>query len=223
MNLDEYPTPCGREEGHRQEPRRRARGHREGSSGPIEAMYAIADHTRTLLFAIADGLAAEQRGRGLQPARPLQEGPVVHRLPRVEGRPRGGGELAHRPPRQDVSRARGAPRRRREGARGGDLPLRGHRCSASRGRSPRSPRSKKELGMDDLVRLYESEGITPEQLVDGGVKVAVPEDFYQRVVAKHVSQKLEQKNARVRHVRPPRDPRCSTTRTARSSSSRRRS
>ena len=47
--------------------------------------------------------------------------------------------------------------------------------------------------MDDLMRLYESEGITPEQLVDGGVKVSVPEDFYQRVVAKHVSQKLEQK------------------------------
>jgi alanyl-tRNA synthetase len=55
--------------------------------------------------------------------------------------------------------------------------------------------SKKELGMDDLVRLYESEGITPEQLVNAGVKVSVPEDFYQRVVAKRVSQKLEQKKA----------------------------
>ena len=53
--------------------------------------------------------------------------------------------------------------------------------------------SKKEVGVDDLVKLYESDGITPEQLVQGGAKVAVPEDFYQRVVAKHISQRAEEK------------------------------
>ena len=53
--------------------------------------------------------------------------------------------------------------------------------------------SKKQLGTEDLVRLYDSDGITPEQLVEAGLNIVVPDDFYQRVVSKHVLQKNEDK------------------------------
>jgi alanyl-tRNA synthetase len=160
--------------------------------GPIEAMYAIADHTRTLLFAIADGLPPSNVGGGYnlrvlfrraqnfinQYGWKVDLGEIVSwhidhlskMYPELE---------THR---DDVAKV---------------LAVETTRYGSSMQRVSRTistlAASKKELGMDDLVRLYESEGITPEQLVDAGVKVSVPEDFYQRVVAKHVSQKLEQK------------------------------
>jgi len=162
--------------------------------GPIEAMYAIADHTRTLLFAIADGLPPSNVGGGYN----LR---VLFR--RAEAFINKNGwkvdlaevvswhidHLAKMYPeleehRDDVTKVLAV-----ETSRYGTSMQRVSRTVAN------LAGSKKELGMDDLTRLYESEGITPEQLVDAGVRVSVPEDFYQRVVAKHVSQKLEQKKA----------------------------
>ena len=56
--------------------------------------------------------------------------------------------------------------------------------------------SGKSIGLEELVKLYESDGVTPEQLVQAGAKVSVPDDFYQRIVAKHASQKNEEKGPR---------------------------
>lgn len=162
--------------------------------GPIEAMYAIADHTRTLLFAIADGLPPSNVGGGynLRVLFRRAQSFINHYGWKVDL-----GEvvswhidhLAKMYPeledhRDDVSKV---------------LAVETSRYGASMQRTSRTistlAGSKKELGIEDLVKLYDSEGITPEQLVEAGVKVSVPEDFYQRVVAKHVSQKLEQKRA----------------------------
>ena len=191
MNLDEYPT-LGEA---RKVVAKSLNVEPEAISkqlGPIEAMYAIADHTRTLLFAIADGLAPSNVGGGYnlrvlfrraqsfinQYGWKVDMGEIVSwhidhlakMYPELEGH------------RDDVSKV---------------LAVETSRYGASMQRVSRTVasivNSKKELGKDDLVTLYESEGITPEQLIDAGVKVAVPEDFYQRVVAKHVSQKLEQR------------------------------
>ena len=63
MNLDEYPTLAEA----RKVIAKSLHVEPEVISkqlGPIEAMYAIADHTRTLLFAIADGLPPSNVGGG---------------------------------------------------------------------------------------------------------------------------------------------------------------
>jgi alanyl-tRNA synthetase len=193
MNLDEYPTLSEARKiiakSLKVEPEVISR-----QLGPIEAMYAVADHTRTLLFAIADGLPPSNVGGGYnlrvlfrraesfinQYGWKIDLGEVVSW--HIDHLAKMYPELEEH--RDDVSRVLAV-----ETSRYGTSMQRVSRTVAA------LAASKKELGMDDLVRLYESEGITPEQLVDAGAKVSVPEDFYQRVVAKHVSQKLEQKKA----------------------------
>ncbi len=191
MNLDEYPTLAEARKviakSLNVEPELITK-----QLGPIEAMYAIADHTRTLLFAIADGLAPSNVGGGYN-LRVLfrraeafinQNGWKVDMAEVVSWHI---DHLAKMYPELESHREDVAKVLTVETARYGTSMQRISRTVSA------LASSKKELGKDDLVTLYESEGITPEQLIDGGVKVSLPEDFYQRVVAKHVSQKLDQK------------------------------
>lgn len=193
MNLDEYPTLADA---------RRVISKSLGVEpeaiskqlGPIEAMYAIADHTRTLLFAIADGLPPSNVGGGynLRVLFRRAQNFIDQHGWKLDLNEVVSWHIAHlssmypelEEHRDDVSKVLSV-----ETSRYGTSMQRVSRTIAG------LAASKKELGMDDLARLYESEGITPEQLVDGGARVAVPEDFYKRVVAKHESQKLEQKRA----------------------------
>ncbi|MGD0636666.1 MAG: alanine--tRNA ligase [Nitrososphaerales archaeon] len=160
--------------------------------GPVEALYAIADHARTLLFAVADGQLPSNVGGGynlrvlfrraqsfiqrygfnldLLDVVQWQAETLSQMYPEL---------LQHH---DDVSKVL-----RVEESRYASSTQRASKVVAS------LAASKKEVGVEDLVKLYESDGITPEQLVQGGAKVAVPEDFYQRVVAKHISQKTEEK------------------------------
>jgi alanyl-tRNA synthetase len=48
------------------------------------------------------------------------------------------------------------------------------------------------LSTDDLVRLYDSDGVTPEQLVEAGAKVTLPEGFYEKVQARHLTKEVEE-------------------------------
>lgn len=160
--------------------------------GPIEALYAIADHTRTLLFAIADGLPPSNVGGGYNLRvlfRRAQSFIDYHgfKLQLADAVGWHIDHLAEMYPELEEHRDDVAKVLAVEASRYGATVQRVSRTVAS------LAASKKNIGVDDLVKLYDSDGITPEQLVEGGAKVAVPEDFYQRVVAKHVSQKLEQK------------------------------
>jgi len=159
---------------------------------PVEALYAVADHSRTLLFAIADGLLPSNVGGGYNLRVVFRRAQsfiqrygfkfelvdvinwhidhLSEMFPELE---------QHR---GDVSKV---------------LDVEAARYASAMERVSKAisglSSSKKELGTDDLVKLYDSDGITPEQLVQAGMKVAVPDDFYQRVVSKHILQKNEEK------------------------------
>ncbi len=49
----------------------------------------------------------------------------------------------------------------------------------------------KEVGLDELVELYDSQGVSPEMLVEEGLAIKVPEDFYIRVAERH--ERVEQR------------------------------
>jgi alanyl-tRNA synthetase len=159
---------------------------------PVEALYAVADHSRTLLFAIADGLLPSNVGGGYNLSVVFRRAQsfiqrygfkfelvdvinwhidqLKEMFPELE---------QHR---GDVSKV---------------LDVEAARYASSMERVSKAisglSGSKKELGTDDLVKLYDSDGITPEQLVQAGLKVAIPDDFYQHVVSKHTLQKNEEK------------------------------
>jgi len=54
-------------------------------------------------------------------------------------------------------------------------------------------KSKKEISYEDMVRLYDSEGITPEILKEKGLIQEIPKDFYNKVTSKHEVQRQQEK------------------------------
>jgi alanyl-tRNA synthetase len=191
MNLDEFPSLT------------EARKVMAGTLGiepsvmaeklaPIEAIYAIADHSRTLLFGIADGLLPSNVGGGYN-LRVLfrraqsfikQYGFRLELLDvvnwHIDHLSKMYPELEEH--REEVSKVLGV-----ESSRYTSALQRVSKVITNLGSS------KKELGIEEVVKLYDSDGITPEQLIEAGVKVAVPEDFYQRVVSRHIMPKEEAK------------------------------
>ncbi len=222
MNLDEYPITLRREEGHRQEPRGRARGaHKEPRPhrgavrhrGP-HADPPLRDRRRP---------ASEQRGRWLQPARPLQEGPVVHQTTtgssfeladvvgwHIDHLAKMYPELEEH--RDDVAKVLAV-----EASRYASTVQRVSRTVAALAASKKEHRRRRPCQALRLGRHHSGaagrgrgEGGCPRGLLPaGGRQARLPE--------------ARAEAPGVRHVRPPRDPGCSTTRTARSSSSKPRS
>ena len=163
----------------------------ERSLAPLEAMYAIADHAQTLLFGIADGMLPSNSGGGynlrvlFRRAKGLMDqfgfqlslneiiGWHVDELktmyPELEGH------------RQDVGKV---------------LEVEESRYSSSMERVAKIVASisaeGRAVSTDELIKLYDSDGVTPEQLLEAGAKVEMPEDFYEKVQARHVAKKFEE-------------------------------
>ena len=153
---------------------------------PFEAMYTIADHTRTLLFAISDGSIPSNVGGGynlrvlLRRALAILErmgwkfdladiadihiGYLKRMYPELE---------------EHVKDVRTI------------LQIESNRYLGSKERMnsiTSSIKGKKEsLSVDDLIRLYESDGITPEYLMESGAIESIPQAFYARLSELHES------------------------------------
>jgi alanyl-tRNA synthetase len=54
--------------------------------------------------------------------------------------------------------------------------------------SLKSSKNAKELNVDDLIRLYESDGVTPDFLMEQGIIQNVPSTFYTKLAELHTSQ-----------------------------------
>jgi alanyl-tRNA synthetase len=163
--------------------------------GALEAMYAIADHSRTLLFAIADGMLPSNSGGGynlrmiFRRARNFIDyhkfnlsmtdlvGWHIDYLKRMYP------ELAEH--RDDVAEVLRVEESR-------------YTSSSERVSKIVSSISSKTGSMttEDLIKLYDSDGVTPEQLIEAGAPVTMPEDFYEQVQARHLTRKVEEPTQR---------------------------
>ncbi|MHB1908162.1 MAG: alanine--tRNA ligase [Nitrososphaerales archaeon] len=158
----------------------------------LQAMYSILDHTRTLLFAISDGALPSNVGggynlrvilrRALDFARqidlPLELGDVAdwHIEQLKEMYP----ELSEHS--DDVRTV---------------LQVENAKYESARSRASKLveslARKKEPLGLEKLIELYDSEGITPESLQKAGIKSEIPPDFYIRVTERHMVQKHDER------------------------------
>jgi len=159
--------------------------------GALEAMYAIADHSRTLLFAIADGMLPSNSGGG-------------YNLRMIYRRARN--FIDYHGFKLDIPTLVSW---HIDQLRGMYPELEGHRSDVeevlkveeSRFASSAERVSKivstissegRRLSVDDMIKLYDSDGVTPEQLIEAGAKVTLPEGFYEKVQARHLTRKVEE-------------------------------
>jgi alanyl-tRNA synthetase len=163
----------------------------ESQLAPQEAMYAIADHARTLLFSIADGMLPSNSGGGynlrivfrramnfIRHNRfPLSITDVVNW--HIDHLKAMYPELAEH--RDDVAKV---------------LEVEAARYQSSSERVSKIVSSLslggKTVPTGQLIQLYDSDGVTPEQLAEAGALIEKPEDFYEQVQARHVTRRVEE-------------------------------
>ena len=194
MNADEFGSLSGQRELIAQKLKVDARK-LEAQLAPMEALYSIADHAQTLLFGVADGMLPSNSGGGYNLRIlfrramsfidyyrfPLSIEDVVNwhidylraMYPELEDH------------RHDVAEVLGV-----EAARYASAGERVSKIVSS------ISSSGKPVTTEELIRLYDSDGVTPEQLVEAGANVSMPEDFYENVQAMHASRKAEERKPR---------------------------
>ena len=159
---------------------------------PLEGIYLIADHLRTLVFAISDGALPSNVGGGYNLRMILRR--AVATMDRF-GWSLDLRELADmhidylkstypelEETRDDVKTIIGIERERY-----GESKIRMKSITdtiKSQGKKPT---------VDDLIRLYESDGITPDFLKETQIISEIPSTFYERLSDLHQSEKVEKK------------------------------
>ncbi|MGH9973523.1 MAG: alanine--tRNA ligase-related protein, partial [Nitrososphaeraceae archaeon] len=158
---------------------------------PYETLSIIADHTRTLLFAISDGSLPSNVGGGynlriilrrtlallarfgwrlnLEDIMDLHVDQLKSMYPEL------------REHKDDVRTI---------------IQIESNRYSSSKERMYSIANSmltgKKSLRVEDLIRMYESDGITPDFLLETGVIEKIPPDFYLKLAELHTSHESKQ-------------------------------
>ncbi|MFI5420222.1 MAG: alanine--tRNA ligase, partial [Nitrososphaerales archaeon] len=154
----------------------------------IQAVYSILDHSRTLLFGITDGMLPSNVGGGynlrvifrraqdfisdLGLSLELSDLAALHAQSLQKMYP----ELSEHL--EDVKTIMAVEKRKYENAK-----------SRSSKIVQSLSKKKEKLGVDDLIQLYDSEGITPDVLKTAGLDVTVPLDFYSLITGRHSEEK----------------------------------
>jgi len=159
---------------------------------PLEGIYLIADHLRTLVFAISDGALPSNVGGGYNLRMILRR--AIATMDRF-GWNLDLKELADMhidylkstypelvETRNDVKMIIGIERERY-----------GESKTRMKGIANTLKTQNKMLTVDDLIRLYESDGITPDFLKQEQIILEIPSTFYERLSSLHQSEKVEKK------------------------------
>lgn len=158
---------------------------------PIQALYAICDHTRALAFAIADGALPSNVGGGYNLRVILRRAlgfvdkfgwnidlPTVCELHAKQLKQMAPELSEHTDEMRKI------------------LDVEEQRYRSTKVRTKKIVdniiKSGKKLDEKTMIKLYDSEGVTPEMLVGSGADVKVPPDFYVKITERHMSQKKEE-------------------------------
>ena len=159
---------------------------------PLEGIYLIADHLRTLVFAISDGALPSNVGGGYNLRMILRR--TIATMDRfgwnfdlkelvdmhVDYLKSTYPELEET--RNDVKTIIGIERERYNESK-----------TRMKGIASTLKSQDKKLTVDDLIRLYESDGITPDFLKETQIISEIPPTFYERLSDLHQSEKQEKK------------------------------
>ncbi len=154
---------------------------------PYQALYTLADHTRTLLFAISDGSLPSNVGGGYN----LRV--ILRRSLSILNRLRWNIDLdeivdLH----VDYLRSIFPELEEHRNEVKAILQLESKRYTETKTRMEQIAQgvksSKKSLTVEDLIRMYESDGITPDFLMELDVIKNIPSSFYTKLANLHVSQ-----------------------------------
>jgi alanyl-tRNA synthetase len=155
---------------------------------PYEAIYTVADHTRSLLFAISDGALPSNVGGGYNLRVILRRAlSILDRL----GWNIKLGEIVDM--HIEYLKAMYPELEEHQDDVRTIIDIESDRYLGSRERMnsivKSLTKSKKAINTEDLIRLYESDGITPDFLMETGTINKIPSTFYTRLAELHSSQK----------------------------------
>ncbi len=157
----------------------------------LQAIYCIADHSRTLAFAISDGALPSNVGGGYN----LRV--ILRRALDFAGQMQGGIELSE-VARWHVEQLKPMYPELMEHLDDIQtiLEVEQRKYVSTKLRAAKVVESlvkkKSSVDTEQLIQLYDSEGITPEALRKAGLNADVPSDFYTRVTERHMTQRHDE-------------------------------
>ncbi len=157
----------------------------------LQAIYSILDHTRTLLFAISDGALPSNVGGGYNLRVILRRAIDSARLvdSSLDLAEIAEWHIEQLQPMYPELREHLEEFRK-------VLQVEIEKYEAMRRRSTKIVESlvkqKAKVGTERLIQLYDSEGITPENLIKAGLITVVPPDFYLKVTERHMTQRHDE-------------------------------
>ena len=171
---------------------------------PLEKVYALADHTRCILFMLGDALVPSNAGSGylvrLMIRRALRMadeiGLSLKLFDLVSLHRKILKEFEFEVPLETIQEIL-------------DLEERRYRETMSKGISlvERTIERKKRIDKDDLIEFYDSHGIPPEIAIDiarkKGIEVEMPEDFYAELASRHSKAEKREKVKILEREYPP--------------------
>lgn len=171
---------------------------------PHEAIYTIADHTRSLLFAISDGYLPSNVGGGYN----LRV--ILRRVLSIIDRLKWDIKIEDIMDLQiDYLKSMYPELQEHQNDIRTIIGIESSRYVGSRERMDSIANSliktKKTLTTEDLIRMYESDGITPDFLVEAGIIESIPPSFYSKLAELHGSLKVLQEHKKyesVEHLQP---------------------